>query len=107
MRRILVSVVAGALTLGTAIPSFAAGRIDRRKDKQQARIAQGVKNGSLTPRETGRLEHQESAINREVRHDRKVNGGTLTPAQKARVNHQQNVVSRHIYRQKHDAQTQK
>src|ERR1700712_3237841 len=36
-----------------------------RKGNQQARVANGVASGQLTPRETGRIEHQESSINRE------------------------------------------
>ena len=63
--------------------------------------------GSLTPREAGRIERQESKINKEVRQDRKENGGNLTNKEKAKVNRQQNRVSKEIYNQKHDDQTQK
>jgi hypothetical protein len=80
--------------------------IKDRKQNQQKRIAQGVKSGSLTPKETARLETKESRINREIRQDRKANGGNLTNKEKAQVNRQQNKVSKEIYNQKHDGQTQ-
>jgi hypothetical protein len=44
-----------------------------------------VKNGSLTPGETGKLEHRESNLNKEVRSDRKANGGNLTNNEKKQV----------------------
>ena len=78
--------------------------IGQRKENQQDRIAQGVKSGQLTARETARLEGREAHINRETRAMRAANGGKLTPAEKAKVNRQQNRVSRSIYHQKHDAQ---
>jgi hypothetical protein len=81
--------------------------IHQRKENQQDRIAQGVKSGQLTPRETANLENKEAAINHETREDRKANGGTLTPAEKAKVNHQQNKLSRQIYRDKHNGRTDK
>jgi len=82
------------------------GRIARRKENQQDRIAQGIKSGQLTAGEAARLERKESLLNGEIRDMRKLNGGKLTPGERALVNRQQNRLSRQIYRQKHDAQTQ-
>jgi DNA-directed RNA polymerase beta' subunit len=90
----------GAQTETTAQPKK--GEIQRRKQRQQKRIAQGVNNGSLTPKETANLERKEAAINKEVREERKENGGKLTPAEKAQVNRQQNRVSKQIYQDKHN-----
>ena len=84
-----------------------AGEIHDRKENQQDRIAQGVKSGQLTPRETANLENKEAAINQETRADRKANGGKLTQGEKAQVNRQQNRTSRQIYRDKHNARTTK
>jgi hypothetical protein len=110
MKRVIASILSCALFAGSAAISYAAdereGVIKQRKENQQERIAQGVKSGSLTPRETARIEHNESRINKEVRQDRKANGGILTNKEKAQVNRQQNSVSKEIYNQKHDAQTQ-
>lgn len=84
----------------------AAGRVRKRAENQQDRIAQGVRSGQLTARETARLETKEGRLNREVRDMREDNGGNLTAKERARVNRQQNRLSGDIYSQKHDAQTQ-
>ena len=110
MKRVIISIMSGALLIGSATMSFAddtkEGKIKERKENQQKRIAQGVKSGQLTPKETVRVENNESKINKEVRQDRKANGGNLTNKEKAQVNRQQNRVSKEIYNQKHDGQTQ-
>ena len=80
----------------------AGGRIQQRKENQQARIAEGVEKGTLSPKETANLEHKEARLNHEIRHDRKENGGNLTNKEKAQVNRQQNRLSRQIYRKKHN-----
>jgi len=79
-----------ALSLVLMLPSSAeAGRIKKRAENQQDRIAQGVKSGQLTARETARLQRKESALNHEVKDMKQLNGGTLTNKDKAIVNHQQ------------------
>jgi hypothetical protein len=89
-------------------PATAAmSRVNAREGNQQARIAQGVKSGQLTPGETSHLENKEARINNEVHNDRAANGGKLTPQEKAKVNHQQNQASRDINRDKHNARTDK
>jgi hypothetical protein len=98
---------AAALAGVLMLPSSAeAGRIKKRAENQQDRIARGINNGSLTPRESSRLERRETHLNREVHNMREANGGTLTDKERARVNAQQNRISRGIYGQKHDGQSQ-
>jgi hypothetical protein len=111
MKRVIISILSGALLAGTATMSFAQaapkeGKIQQRKENQQKRIAQGVKSGSLTPKETAHLENNEAKLNKEVRQDRKANGGNLTNNEKTQVNNQQNKLSKQIYNQKHDGQNQ-
>jgi len=111
MKRIIIGILSGALLAGTATMSFAQdppkeGKIKERKENQQKRIANGVKSGQLTPKETAHIENNEAKINKEVRQDRKANGGNLTNKEKTQVNRQQNKVSKEIYNQKHDGQTQ-
>ncbi len=103
MKTTAAHIVTAVLALAVAMPSMAA-EVDRRQRNQQARIAEGIESGELTPHEASRLERKEARIHREIRRDRAENGGTLTPAERARVNRQENRVSRQIYRQKHDAQ---
>jgi hypothetical protein len=89
-------------------PATAAmSRVNAREANQQARIAQGVKSGQLTPGETSHLENKEAHISNEVHNDRAANGGKLTPQEKAQVNHQQNAASKQIYNDKHNARTDK
>jgi len=106
MKRTLISMMMGALLLGSVSSVLAQNQVNQRQRNQQKRIAEGVENGSLTPAETARLERQEAAIHHEVKTERKANGGKLTPQERRQVNRQQDRESKRIYRQKHDAQHQ-
>jgi hypothetical protein len=106
MKRIVVSMMMGALLLGGVSNLLGQNEINERQRNQQKRIGEGVENGSLTPGETAHLEKQEAAIHHEVKTERKANGGTLTAQERRQVNRQQNRESRGIYKQKHDAQHQ-
>ncbi len=102
MKRMIVSMMLLASVAFAQDP-----KLPVRKENQQDRIANGVKNGSLTPGETSRLENKEARINKEVRTDRQANGGNLTNNEKKQINRQQNRVSKDIYRDKHNGATQK
>lgn len=104
MKRIVLTVAMGAILAGGLFAQDPT--IHQRKENQQDRIGNGVKNGSLTPRETANLEHKEAGLNREIRQDRRQNGGNLTNKEKAQVNRQQNRLSKNIYRDKHNARKQ-
>jgi len=103
MKNFFLTMTTAALLVSAAGVARADDKIADRKENQQDRIAQGVKGGSLTPRETANLEHKEAGLNQEIRKDRKANGGNLTNKQKAQVNRQQNRLSRNIYNDKHNA----
>jgi len=91
----------------SALSSVAmAAEVDRRENRQQDRIGQGVQSGQLTPGETARLEHQEQRIDNQVKAERAANGGHLTAAEHAQVNREQNRESRRIYAAKHNARHQ-
>ncbi len=100
--------VLGTILATASVSAFAqtAGQIEQRKDNQQARIAQGVRSGQLSPGETRNLERREQSINREERSMRASNGGRLTRDDRAALNRRQNRVSRSIYRDKHNARVQ-
>ena len=108
LKRIGGGVAAAVLAVLVAVPLSAqsGGKIKKRAENQQDRIAQGVQSGQLTAGETARLERKEAGLNREVHALRTVDGGKLTARDKALVNKQQNKLSNQIYDQKHDAQTQ-
>jgi hypothetical protein len=107
---IKTALFAGALAM-FAVPAFSQNttpksEVGKRQENQQDRIAQGVKSGQLTARETAHLEGREAAINHEVKTDRSANGGKLTPVERKQVNRQQNRASNAIYRKKHNARVQ-
>jgi hypothetical protein len=80
--------------------------INQRKENQQDRIANGVKDGQLTAAETANLETKEAALNKEERNMRAADNGKLTAADRAKLRHQQNKLSRQIYNKKHNARVQ-
>ena len=104
MKRMILTLAAAGLLAGVTGTAFAdePGRIQQRKENQQRRIGNGVKNGTLSPKETVNLEKKEGALNREIHNDRVENGGNLTNKEKAQINRQQNRLSRDIYRDKHN-----
>lgn len=81
---------------------YGKNEVGQRRQNQQDRIANGIRNGSMTARETARTENREQGINRQVAGDRSANGGKLTGQERRQVNRQQNGASRQIYRQKHN-----
>ena len=97
----LAAIVSLGLTLSSA-PALAQN-INKREAKQQHRIAQGIENGTLTPKETARLERQEARINELEAKDRK-SGGGLSPEERAELNRLLNTESHRIYAQQHDKQ---
>lgn len=103
MKKMFLTLAAVGFVLSAAgIASAQEGRIKQRQENQQQRIANGVENGSLTPKETAHLENQQAKLNHEVHADRKANGGNLTNNEKRQINRQQNRLSGNIYRTKHD-----
>jgi len=95
--------VAAALGLAFCGAAFAQAGTVQRDVNQQQRIEQGLQSGQLTTREAGKLEREESRVERDQA--RAMQDGKLSPAEKARLAREQNRVSRDIYREKHDAQT--
>jgi hypothetical protein len=99
----LATIAAIALTLSGGAAFAGQRNINKREARQQHRIAEGIENGSLTPRETAQLERQEARINALEAKDRR-SGGGLSVRERAELNRLLNLESHRIYRQKHDAQ---
>lgn len=97
----IASIVAGLFASGAHAQS--AGSEIQRDVNQQQRIEQGLQSGALNTREAGRLEKEESRVEKTEANAMK--DGSLSPAEKARIQQEQNRVSKDIYREKHDAQT--
>jgi hypothetical protein len=110
MNRTLIAVGAAALVIAGAGAANAQGYrygsgVDARQDRQSARIAAGIRNGSLTRREGAALRAEQSriaAFERRARAD-----GHLSMYERARMRMMQNQASRHIMAERHDAQTRR
>jgi len=77
-------------------------QVNRREGKQQQRIANGISNGSLNPKEAAHLEKREAAVEKREQADMAKHNGHLTKAEQAGINRQQNRISRSIARDKHN-----
>lgn len=91
------------LMVTVVAPAAMGQRIEERKERQKARIKEGVQSGELNKREAARIKARERDLNRQIREDRK-DGGGLTPAERAKIERRQDNISEDIYKQKHDAQ---
>jgi CRISPR/Cas system-associated endoribonuclease Cas2 len=101
---ICVAFVAG---IGPALAQQPSGTndpgIQQRMENQENRIDQGVNTGTLTPKETGRLEAEQARI--QQAEERMKSDGNLTTKERQRLNTMQNKAGGDIYTQKHDSQT--
>jgi hypothetical protein len=75
--------------------------VGQRRQNQQDRIANGLRNGTMNANQAARVENREQGINEQIHADRQANGGRLTAQQRSQINRQQNGASRQIYRDKH------
>jgi hypothetical protein len=107
MRRIVSTVFALTLMAGAASVAEAHGRcgthtpgVNRRQERQQQRIGQGLRSGELTARETLRLERGAREISRDER--RAKSDGVVTARERAGLQRELNHESRLIYRAKHN-----
>jgi len=95
--------IAAVVSLGLALssaPAFAQN-INKRQAKQQHRIAEGIEHGTLTPKESARLEKQEARINQLEARDRQ-SGGGLNSHERHELNRLLNSESHKIYVAKHN-----
>jgi hypothetical protein len=77
-------------------------QVNGRETRQQNRIANGVKNGSLSPKETSHLENREAHVQSREQKDMAAHNGHLTKAEQRGINRQQNRISRSIHEDKHN-----
>lgn len=78
-------------------------QINRRETNQQNRIANGVKNGQLTPGQTARLERGEQRLQNNEKRDMAKDNGHLTKQDQRQLNREANHMSKRIYKDKHSA----
>jgi hypothetical protein len=75
--------------------------VNQRLDNQQARINQGLANGTMTGKEAARDEAHDANIAKRESVDEAKHGGHLTKGEQNRLNRAENRNSKRIYRQKH------
>ncbi len=75
--------------------------VNQRLDNQQARINQGLANGTMTGKEAARDESHDANIAKRESADEAKHGGHLTKGEQNRLNRSENKNSGRIYRQKH------
>lgn len=93
-----------ALALQAVSEAQAGSRVDRRQNRQGARIHQGVQSGELNRREAGRLVAGQKHVNR--LENRAEADGEVSNKEKIRLEKAQDRQSRRIFEQKHDGQEQ-
>lgn len=87
---------------GTSAAQTADQAFDARLANQEQRIAEGLRDGSLTAGEAARLQREESYLNREAARFQR--DGVITPQEQARMNRDLNRASQDISNERHDAQ---
>ena len=103
--RINALIAAVALVAVTPLAA-SAGEVEGRVHNENARIDQGVRNGSLTYGEDRRVDRRLDEIQAERNRDLRRNGGHLTPAETAHLNREENGLSNRIYFDKHNLRVQ-
>lgn len=92
-----------SLSCAAAFAQTTAASTTQRDVNQQVRIENGLKDGSLSLKETAKLEREESRIDRLQARDLK--DGRLTARERAQLDAAQNKVSRDIAADRHNAVT--
>lgn len=103
MRIQIITAGLAAFALASAANAQNPADTTQRDVNQQNRIEQGLQSGQLTTKEAGRLEREESHIDK--MESNALKDGKMTNAEKARIERAQNKASNDIYKEKHDAQT--
>jgi len=76
-------------------------QVNARETNQQNRIANGVKNGQLTPGQTARLERGEQRLQNNEKADMAKDNGHLTKQDQSQLNREANHMNKRIYKDKH------
>ena len=96
-----IALTVGGLLSATAFAQTSASEVQRNIN-QENRIEQGLQSGQLTTKEAGKLEREESKVDK--MESKALKDGNLSAQEKSRIQRAQNKVSNDIYQEKHDAQ---
>jgi uncharacterized membrane protein YebE (DUF533 family) len=98
----LISTLALALMSTQSFANDNTPVLDKRQVNQKVRIAQGVKSGELTAKETARLIKGQKQLQR--MENRAKADGVVTAKERAKLQHKANKESKKIFHNKHDQQ---
>ena len=73
-------------------------QLNRRQERQQQRIANGIKSGQLKPAQVETLEKHEKRIEAQEKHDMAAHNGHLTKGEQRKINKELNQNSRDIHK---------
>jgi len=76
-------------------------QVNRREQRQQNRIANGLRNDKLNANQAANLERRETRLQNQERKDMAAHNGHLTKTEQRHLNQRENRISRSIYRDKH------
>lgn len=72
--------------------------VNRRLNRQNRRVQNGVKSGKLTPQQAQQIHQQDRSIRQQERQDAAANGGHITRQEQRQLNREENGVNREIKR---------
>lgn len=105
MTTLISTILATAFVMPASAQSTATPNVSKRQVQQQKRIAEGVRSGELTAKETANLETREAKIQADKRAAKA--DGVVTTAERAKLQAEENRASRKIYQKKHNDRTAK
>ena len=75
--------------------------VNKREQNQQNRIANGLKNGSMSAQQASNVEKREASVQNQEQKDMAAHNGHLTKAEQRQLNRRENRISKTIYKDKH------
>jgi hypothetical protein len=91
-----------SLALAQTVPDHPrVNEVNQRLDNQQARVNQGLANGTMTGKQAAHDEAHDANIAKRESVDEAKHNGHLTKGEQRRLNRSENRNSRRIYNQKH------
>jgi len=96
------AVLGSSLSMAQTVPDHPrVNEVNQRLDNQQARINQGLANGTMTGKQAAHDEAHDANIAKRESVDEAKHNGHLTKGEQSRLNKSENKNSRRIYNQKH------
>jgi len=98
----ICGVLGSSMGMAQTVPDHPrVNEVNQRLDNQQARINQGLANGTMTGKQAARDEAHDANIAKRESVDEAKHNCHLTKGEQQRLNKSLNKNSRHIYNQKH------